>query len=79
MFALILQNKIFELEHLLCSICYLSVQVHIYHVDLNNLLIILQCVALFKINCRYTFRCRPTTKDGTAHFVSVNDIVFNPL
>ncbi|KAJ6902602.1 hypothetical protein NC651_020165 [Populus alba x Populus x berolinensis] len=28
---------------------------------------------------RYTFRCRPTTKDGTAHLVSVNDIVFNPL
>jgi hypothetical protein len=56
----------------------LSVQVHIYHVDLNNLLLILQCVALFKINCRYAFRCHPTTKDGTAHLVSVNDIVFNP-
>ncbi|KAH8501110.1 hypothetical protein H0E87_016076 [Populus deltoides] len=27
----------------------------------------------------YTFRCHPTTKDGTAHLVSVNDIVFNPL
>ncbi|XP_061986414.1 mitotic checkpoint protein BUB3.3-like [Populus nigra] len=27
----------------------------------------------------YTFRCHPTTKDGTAHLVSVNDMVFNPL
>eukprot|EP00258_Populus_trichocarpa_P046735 XP_024462754.1 mitotic checkpoint protein BUB3.3 [Populus trichocarpa] len=26
----------------------------------------------------YAFRCHPTTKDGTAHLVSVNDIVFNP-
>ncbi|KDP41256.1 hypothetical protein JCGZ_15663 [Jatropha curcas] len=30
-------------------------------------------------NKRYAFRCHPKSKDGRAHLVSVNDIVFNPL
>ncbi|KAJ9174219.1 hypothetical protein P3X46_017269 [Hevea brasiliensis] len=31
------------------------------------------------LNEGYTFRCHPKFKDGRAHLVSINDIVFNPL
>ncbi|XP_055962309.1 mitotic checkpoint protein BUB3.3-like [Mercurialis annua] len=32
-----------------------------------------------KTNERYAFRCHPRSKDGKAHLVSINDIVFNPI